>query len=93
MSKPNLLYYFRSKEQIHSTLLQRLLDDWLRPLRDLNADGDRITELQTYIRRKIGMSRNFPREGRLFTNEILQGAPHTLEMLQSVLKPLFDEKV
>jgi TetR/AcrR family transcriptional regulator len=93
MSKPNLLYYFRSKEEIHSTLIKRLLDDWLQPLRDLDADGDPMAELQSYIRRKMEMSRDFPREGRLFTNEILQGAPHTLEMLQDVLKPLVDEKV
>lgn len=26
MSKPNLLYYFRSKEDIHVTLMQRLLE-------------------------------------------------------------------
>ena len=29
MSKPNLLYYFRRKEDIHETLMQRLLDTWL----------------------------------------------------------------
>lgn len=93
MSKPNLLYYFRSKEAIHQELIQRLLDDWLQPLRDLDPGGDPLAELRAYIRRKIEMSRDFPREGRLFTNEILQGAPHTLGMLQDVLKPLVDEKV
>lgn len=93
MSKPNLLYYFRSKEAIHQELIQRLLDDWLQPLRDLDPAGDPLAELRAYIRRKIEMSRDFPREGRLFTNEILQGAPHTLGMLQDVLKPLVDEKV
>ncbi len=93
MSKPNLLYYFRSKEAIHQELIQRLLDDWLQPLPDLDPAGDPLAELRAYIRRKIEMSRAFPREGRLFTNEILQGAPHTLGMLQDVLKPLVDEKV
>ena len=38
MSKPNLLYYFRSKEEIHETLMQRLLDTWLAPLRELDDD-------------------------------------------------------
>ena len=34
----------------------------------------------------------FPRESRLFANEILQGAPRMRPHLESDLKPLFDEK-
>ena len=40
MSKPNLLYYFRGKEDIHKTLMQRLLDTWLAPLREFDNVGD-----------------------------------------------------
>ena len=39
LSKPNLLYYFASKEAIHDALLTRLLDTWLDPLRALDPDG------------------------------------------------------
>ncbi|WP_088348393.1 MULTISPECIES: TetR family transcriptional regulator C-terminal domain-containing protein [Rhodomicrobium] len=92
MSKPNLLYYYRSKEEIHSTLLHRLLDTWLAPLRELSAEGDPLKELRGYIRRKIEMARDFPRESRLFANEMLQGAPRVGEMLTRELKPLVDEK-
>ena len=52
MSKPNLLYYFRRKEDIHETLMQRLLDTWLAPLRALDDIGDPMTELRGYIRRE-----------------------------------------
>jgi TetR/AcrR family transcriptional regulator len=92
MSKPNLLYYFRSKEDIHRTLLHRLLDMWLAPLRDMDEAGDPISELRSYIRCKIEMARDFPRESRLFANEMLQGAPRILEILTGELKPLVDEK-
>jgi AcrR family transcriptional regulator len=37
LSKPNLLYYFPSKEDIHVTLLSQLMDTWLDPLRALDA--------------------------------------------------------
>ena len=37
MSKPNLLYYFSSKEEIHRRLLTEMLDLWLDPLRALDA--------------------------------------------------------
>ena len=92
MSKPNLLYYFRSKEDIHVTLMQRLLDTWLAPLRELDDVGDPMTELRLYIRRKLEMARDYPRESRLFANEILQGAPRILPMIEGELKQLVDEK-
>ena len=92
MSKPNLLYYFRRKEDIHETLMQRLLDTWLAPLRELDDVGDPMTELRSYIRRKLEMARDFPRESRLFANEILQGAPRIMPLLAGELKTLVDEK-
>ena len=92
MSKPNLLYYYRGKEEIYATLLHRLLDKWLAPLMEMAADGDPVKELRNYIRRKIEMARDFPRESRLFANEILQGAPRIMAMLTDELKPLVDEK-
>lgn len=92
MSKPNLLYYFRRKEDIHETLMQRLLDTWLAPLRELDDVGDPITELKSYIRRKLEMARDYPRQSRLFANEILQGAPRIMPMLEGELKKLVDEK-
>ncbi len=92
MSKPNLLYYFRRKEDIFTTLIQRLLDTWLAPLRELDDEGDPLTELRSYIRRKIEMARDYPRESRIFANEILQGAPRILPMLEGELKQLVDDK-
>jgi TetR/AcrR family transcriptional regulator len=92
MSKPNLLYYFRRKKDMYEALITRLLDTWLEPLQELDGDGDPLPELQSYIRRKLEMSRDFPRESRLFANEILQGAPHIHQLLETELKPLVDEK-
>ena len=92
MSKPNLLYYFASKEEIHRRLMTEMLDLWLDPLRELDAEGDPIPELRSYIRRKIEMARDFPRESRLFANEMLQGAPHAIDVLEGELKDLVDNK-
>lgn len=92
LSKPNLLYYFTSKEAIHTALLSQLLETWLAPLHALKADGDPVTEILTYMHRKLEMSRDLPRESRLFANEILQGAPHMSDVLQGDLKALVDDK-
>ena len=92
LSKPNLLYYFPSKEAIHTALLERLLETWLDPLKALDGSGDPITEIMGYAQRKLAMSRDFPRESRLFANEVLQGAPHIEDILKTDLKALVDEK-
>ena len=92
MSKPNLLYYFRTKEAIHRLLIERLLDTWLAPLEELDPEGEPLGEIRSYIRRKLEMARDYPRESRLFANEILQGAPHVLDELEGPLKTLVDEK-
>ena len=91
MSKPNLLYYFQTKEAIHRVVIDRLLDVWLDPLRRLDESGNPLDEICGYIRRKLGMARELPRESRLFANEILQGAPRIPSELRD-LKELVDEK-
>lgn len=92
MSKPNLLYYFRTKEAMHRALIDRVLDTWLDPLRAFDAEGDPETEIRSYIRRKLEMARDFPRESRLFANEVLRGAPLIEDELKGPLKQLVDEK-
>lgn len=92
LSKPNLLYYFSSKEDIHKTVLSRLLDTWLDPLRRMNPQGDPTDEVMGYVRAKLDLSRDFPRESRLFANEILQGAPRMRAAIEGDLKALVTEK-
>ncbi|MBV1863982.1 MAG: TetR family transcriptional regulator C-terminal domain-containing protein [Rhodobacteraceae bacterium] len=92
LSKPNILYYFDGKEAIHAVLLGRLLDTWLEPLEHMSDSDTPIDEICAYVKRKLEMARDFPRESRLFANEILQGAPRILSELQGPLKTLTDEK-
>lgn len=90
LSKPNLLYYFPSKEAIHLALLEGLLDIWLAPLRAIDPEGEPVAEILAYVRRKLELSRDYPRESRLFANEVLQGAPRLGPILEGELKPLVD---
>lgn len=92
LSKPNLLYYFPSKEAIHTALLSGLLEIWLAPLHALDEDGDPMEEILAYIHRKLQMSRELPRESRLFANELVQGAPRIHAALSEDLKALVDDK-
>jgi TetR/AcrR family transcriptional regulator len=92
LSKPNLLYYFRRKEDIYIAVLEHTLAGWLEPLRNLDPAGDPIHELSDYISAKIRMSRDNPKASRLFANEILHGGPAIGTFLKGPLKELVDDK-
>jgi TetR/AcrR family transcriptional regulator len=92
MSKPNLLYYFRRKEDIYVAVLEKILADWLAPLESLDEAGEPIDEIARYIAAKMELSRSNPKASRLFANEILNGAPAIGGFLKGPLKSLVDEK-
>ena len=93
MSKPNLLYYFRRKEDIHETLMERLLGDLAGAAagtRRYRRPADRTAGATSGANSKWRAI--FRRESRLFANEILQGAPRIMPLLAGELKTLVDEK-
>lgn len=92
LSKPNLLYYFPSKDAIYLAVLEDTLEEWLEPLRKLDPAGDPIEEIGRYISAKLEISRTRPEASRLFANEILHGAPVIGEFLTGPLNELVDEK-
>lgn len=92
MSKPNLLYYFRRKQDIYIAVLEHTLADWLEPLEALDPKGDPIVELTRYIAAKLAMSRDNPKASRLFANEILHGAPMIAPFLKGPLRALVEQK-
>lgn len=93
LSKPNVLYYFGSKDEIHKALLTTLLDLWLAPMIGIDPEGEPLDEVLRYVSTKLQMSRDYPRESRLFAYEILQGAPHLSEILGGRLRELVDQTV
>lgn len=92
MSKPNLLYYFRRKQDIYAAVLESTLDEWLQPLEALDPDGDPIEELRRYISVKLALSASRPEASRLFANEVLAGAPAIGGFLTTQLKSLVHAK-
>jgi len=92
LSKPNVLYYFRGKQDIYVTLMQQTLDQWLQPLVELDASGEPVDEILKYALTKLEMSQQNPQASRLFANEILHGAPMVKSVLEGDLKTLVDEK-
>jgi TetR/AcrR family transcriptional regulator len=92
LSKPNLLYYFRRKDDIYEAVLERTLADWLEPLRTLDAGADPEAELTRYITAKLDMTFDRPAASRLFANEVLHGAPQIGKFLKGPLRELVEAK-
>ncbi len=92
LSKPNLLYYFGSKEKLYAAVLARTLDMWLEPLRELDRGQDPAAALKAYIAAKLSFSRSHPTASRLFAMEMIQGAPHLSPTLAGPLHALVEAK-
>jgi TetR/AcrR family transcriptional regulator len=92
LSKPNVLYYFKSKELIYQALLQRTLEGWLDPFIAMNAKGDPMGELEKYVDAKMDMSFDSPLPSRLFATEVIGGAPQMIDGMRTTLRAIVDEK-
>ncbi len=93
LSKPNLLYYFRSKNELYIAVLTRTLDMWLEPLRRLDEQSDPRKALTHYITRKLEAARDQPEASRLFALEVMQGAPMLSGVITTDLKQIVDRTV
>lgn len=93
LTTPNLLYYFKSKEDIRRELMERTLQLWIAPLSMLNPNGEPVDEICLYISRKLEISRNFPKESKLFAYEILNGMPGSREQIFRALKAVYYTKI
>ncbi|MEM8592803.1 MAG: TetR family transcriptional regulator C-terminal domain-containing protein [Pseudomonadota bacterium] len=93
MSTPRLLYHFKDKEALYKALLKSTILLWIGPLEAINDNADPVEEICDYIRRKLEMSRDYPRESRLFAGEILVGVPRAHEEVFEPLRSIFDSKI
>ena len=73
LSKPNLLYYFKTKDALYLAVLRRTLELWLEPLRELDEARDPRAALEAYVARKLAYSRDLPSASKLFALEIPAG--------------------
>lgn len=88
LSKPNLLYYFRTKADLYLAVLRRTLDMWLVPLAEMDTQSDPVAALTGYVTRKLEYARDYPEASRLFAMEVMRGAPILNAVLENDLKRL-----
>lgn len=76
LPKPNVYYYFKSKENLYREVLESVIERLLQASAPFNQDGHPEQVLRDYIRTKIAISRDLPYASKVFASEIMHGAPH-----------------
>ncbi len=76
LPKPNVYYYFKSKQDLYREVLESIIGPILQASAPFNRDGLPEEVLSAYIRAKIQISRDLPFASKVFASEIMHGAPH-----------------
>jgi TetR/AcrR family transcriptional regulator len=74
LTKPQLHYYIKGKEELYEELLMSAVTDWKGIFDAGSTDPGQV--LGDYIRSKIRLAFDKPEISRLFTREVLDGGPY-----------------
>jgi TetR/AcrR family transcriptional regulator len=92
LPKPNVHYYFRTKEALYRAVLRRILQLWLSATDTITPDADPAAALRGYIAEKMSYTRRYPLASKVFANELLHGAPQIRECLRGDMRKLIESK-
>ncbi len=90
--KPNLHYYFRTKQVLYAGVLDNILEIWLDAMDEIRPGADPADALGRYIARKLESSRTLPEPSRLWAMELISGARHVEPFLKKRLRRLVQQK-
>lgn len=75
LPKANVHYYFQSKLDLYRTILEDILEGWMRDADIFEQSPDPEEVLRTYIRAKMEHSFNRPKGSKVWAMEIIQSGP------------------
>ena len=76
LPKTNVLYYFKSKHELYTAVLEQILTLWNSAFDVADVDDDPALVLARYIAEKMEISRTKPEASKIFALEIINGAPN-----------------
>lgn len=72
--KPNVFYYFSSKDKLYNAVLESVTQPLLEASRPIEELDDPVEALSQYIQTKLIISRDHPQASKVFANEVMSGA-------------------
>ncbi len=83
--KPNVHYYFPTKERLYRAVMERVLTAWLEAASSFDAGEDPAEALTSYIGAKMDLARAMPLGSQIWASEIMRGAPVIQDFLDTQL--------
>ncbi|WP_271271633.1 TetR/AcrR family transcriptional regulator [Aliamphritea hakodatensis] len=74
--KANIYYYFKTKQNLYSSVLESVIEPLLAASDPFYEHDDPRVALTEYIRAKVKISQQQPYASKVFASEIMHGAPH-----------------
>ena len=93
LPKANILYYYKSKEDLYRCVCQDILENWLGAIGEISVSSEPSEALRKYIEAKMELSMQRPNASRVFAMEIISGAPVIGDYLATELKSWVDKHV
>ncbi|MBV8472909.1 MAG: TetR family transcriptional regulator C-terminal domain-containing protein [Hyphomicrobiales bacterium] len=83
--KPNVHYYFPTKERLYRAVTERVLVAWLEAASSFDTSDDPTEALTSYIGAKMDLARSMPLGTQIWTSEVMRGAPVIQDFLETSL--------
>jgi TetR/AcrR family transcriptional regulator len=83
--KANLHYYFPTKDKLYRSVIERVLTAWLAAASSFDTSDDPKLALTAYIGAKMDLARSMPLATRIWSAEIMRGAPMIQDFLDTTL--------
>ncbi len=93
LPKANIVYYFGSKEKLYHAVLERIVGLWESCLDYATAESDPAVVLGSYVREKMELSRCYPQASRIFSGEMIQGAPRLEDYFWNEMRAWMEDRV
>jgi TetR/AcrR family transcriptional regulator len=83
--KPNVHYYFPTKERLYRAVVEQVLTAWLDAAHSFDSSADPAEALTAYIEAKMDLAREMPLSSQIWASEIMRGAPVIQDFLDTTL--------
>ena len=83
--KPNIHYYFPTKQRLYRAVVERVLTAWLDAALSFDISADASEALTAYIGAKMDLAREMPLSSQIWASEIMRGAPVIQDFLDTTL--------
>ena len=83
--KPNVHYYFPTKERLYRAVIEQVLTAWLDAAHSFDTSDDPAEALTAYIESKMDLAREMPLSSQIWASEIMRGAPFIQDFLETTL--------